>query len=122
MRTFHHFHLTVNSVVKRIDFSCFLSSERAFSLIALHITSQVDLACTAGSPLGAKLASAFETCLGGEEALKPEQVELANYIQSLGLIKFKLSSPKRLSSIHTVVWPWPRYFAILTLSGWLLCG
>merc|ERR1711902_445344 len=33
-----------------------------------------DLACTAGSPLGAKLASAFETCLGGEEALKPEQV------------------------------------------------
>ena len=43
----------------------------------------MDLACTAGSPLGAKLASAFETCLGGEEALKPEQVELANYIQSL---------------------------------------
>merc|ERR1712110_790200 len=35
---------------------------------------EVDLACTAGSPLGAKLASAFETCLGGEEALKPEQV------------------------------------------------
>merc|ERR1711944_391868 len=34
---------------------------------------EVDLACTAGSPLGAKLASAFETCLGGEEALKPEQ-------------------------------------------------
>ena len=34
----------------------------------------VDLACTAGSPLGAKLASAFETCLGGEEALKPEEV------------------------------------------------
>merc|ERR1712173_510091 len=33
---------------------------------------EVDLACTAGSPLGAKLASAFETCLGGEEALKPE--------------------------------------------------
>merc|ERR1711863_112265 len=26
------------------------------------------------SPLGAKLASAFETCLGGEEALKPEEV------------------------------------------------
>merc|ERR1711910_197246 len=25
------------------------------------------------SPLGAKLASAFETCLGGEEALKPEE-------------------------------------------------
>merc|ERR1712107_760918 len=35
---------------------------------------EVDLACTAGFPLGAKLASAFETCLGGEEALKPEQV------------------------------------------------
>merc|ERR1712240_888020 len=35
---------------------------------------EVDLACTAGSPLGAKLALAFETCLGGEEALKPEQV------------------------------------------------
>merc|ERR1740128_30123 len=35
---------------------------------------EVDLACTAGSPLGAKLASAFETCLGGEQALKPEQV------------------------------------------------
>merc|ERR1712025_1131118 len=35
---------------------------------------EVDLACTAGSPLGAKLASAFETCLGGKEALKPEQV------------------------------------------------
>merc|ERR1712156_208197 len=35
---------------------------------------EVDLACTAESPLGAKLASAFETCLGGEEALKPEQV------------------------------------------------
>merc|ERR1739842_154941 len=35
---------------------------------------EVDLACTAGSPLGAKLASAFETCLGGEGALKPEQV------------------------------------------------
>merc|ERR1712062_144979 len=35
---------------------------------------EVDLACTAGSPLGAKLASAFETCLGGEEALKPERV------------------------------------------------
>merc|ERR1712032_44999 len=35
---------------------------------------EVDLACTAGSPLGAKLASAFETCLGGEEALKPEEV------------------------------------------------
>jgi len=34
---------------------------------------EVDLACTAGSPLGAKLASAFETCLGGEEALKPEE-------------------------------------------------
>merc|ERR1712210_398802 len=26
------------------------------------------------SPLGAKLASAFETCLGGEEAFKPEEV------------------------------------------------
>ena len=38
------------------------------------LTNQVDLACTAGSPLGEKLASAFETCLGGEEALKPEQV------------------------------------------------
>ena len=37
---------------------------------------QVDLACTAGSPLGAKLASAFETCLGGEQALKPEEVKL----------------------------------------------
>merc|ERR1712010_22102 len=36
---------------------------------------EVDLACTAGSPLGAKLASAFETCLGGEHALKPEEVE-----------------------------------------------
>merc|ERR1712110_435362 len=36
---------------------------------------EVDLACTAGSPLGAKLASAFETCLGGEQALKPEEVE-----------------------------------------------
>merc|ERR1711971_931995 len=35
---------------------------------------EVDLACTAGSPLGAKLASAFETCLGGEEALKSEEV------------------------------------------------
>merc|ERR1712147_188872 len=35
---------------------------------------EVDLACTAGSPLGAKLASAFETRLGGEHALKPEQV------------------------------------------------
>merc|ERR1712037_286881 len=35
---------------------------------------EVDLACTAGSPLGAKLASAFETCLGGEHALKPEEV------------------------------------------------
>merc|ERR1712192_250714 len=35
---------------------------------------EVDPACTAGSPLGAKLASAFETCLGGEEALKPEEV------------------------------------------------
>merc|ERR1712036_91877 len=35
---------------------------------------EVDLACTAGSPLGAKLASAFETCLGGEEALKPGEV------------------------------------------------
>merc|ERR1712072_1327411 len=35
---------------------------------------EVDLACTAGSPLGAKLASAFETCLGGEEVLKPEEV------------------------------------------------
>merc|ERR1711936_948011 len=35
---------------------------------------EVDLACTAGSPLGAKLASAFETCLGGVEALNPEQV------------------------------------------------
>merc|ERR1719278_402936 len=35
---------------------------------------EVDLACTAGTPLGAKLASGFETCLGGEEALKPEQV------------------------------------------------
>ena len=34
----------------------------------------MDLACTAGSPLGAKLASAFETCLGGEEALNPEEV------------------------------------------------
>merc|ERR1712234_20713 len=38
---------------------------------------EVDLACTAGSPLGAKLASAFETCLGGEEALKPEEVGTA---------------------------------------------
>merc|ERR1711990_943126 len=36
-----------------------------------------DLACTAGSPLGAKLASAFGTCLGGEEALKPEEVGTA---------------------------------------------
>merc|ERR1711936_1571954 len=35
---------------------------------------EVDLARTAGSPMGAKLASAFETCLGGEEALKPEEV------------------------------------------------
>merc|ERR1712179_476447 len=35
---------------------------------------EADLACTAGSPLGAKLASAFETCLGGVEALNPEQV------------------------------------------------
>merc|ERR1712126_546844 len=35
---------------------------------------EVDLACTAGSPLGAKLASAFETCLGGVEALNPKQV------------------------------------------------
>merc|ERR1712126_370560 len=35
---------------------------------------EVDLACTAGSPLGAKLASAFETCLGRVEALNPEQV------------------------------------------------
>merc|ERR1712126_572088 len=35
---------------------------------------EVDLACTAGSPLGAKLASAFDTCLGGVEALNPEQV------------------------------------------------
>merc|ERR1711955_118731 len=35
---------------------------------------EVDLACTADSPLGAKLASAFETCLGGVEALNPEQV------------------------------------------------
>merc|ERR1712010_185013 len=35
---------------------------------------EVDLACTAGSPLGAKLASAFETCLGGEHALKTEEV------------------------------------------------
>merc|ERR1712243_389470 len=35
---------------------------------------EVDLACTAGTPLGAKLASAFETCLGGVEALNPEQV------------------------------------------------
>merc|ERR1740128_164411 len=39
---------------------------------------EVDLACTAGSPLGAKLASAFETCLGGEQALKPEQVGAAS--------------------------------------------
>merc|ERR1719391_493087 len=38
---------------------------------------EVDLACTAGSPLGEKLASAFETCLGGEEALKPEEVGAA---------------------------------------------
>merc|ERR1711934_45859 len=38
---------------------------------------EVDLACTAGSPLGAKLASAFETCLGGEQALKPEEVGAA---------------------------------------------
>merc|ERR1719295_1649180 len=38
---------------------------------------EVDLACTAGSPLGEKLASAFETCLGDEEALKPEQVGAA---------------------------------------------
>merc|ERR1712033_33163 len=38
---------------------------------------EVDLACTAGSPLGAKLASAFETCLGGEDALKPEEVGAA---------------------------------------------
>ena len=68
--------------------------------------SQVDLACTAGSPLGAKLASAFETCLGGEEALKPEQVELANYIQSLGLIKFKLSSPKWLSCVQILIHPY----------------
>merc|ERR1712037_734486 len=35
---------------------------------------EVDLACTAGSRLGAKLASAFETCLGEEHALKPEEV------------------------------------------------
>jgi len=35
---------------------------------------EVDLACTAGSPLGAKLAFAFDTCLGGVEALNPEQV------------------------------------------------
>merc|ERR1712112_436704 len=35
---------------------------------------EVDLACTAGSPLGAKLASAVDTCLGGVEALNPEQV------------------------------------------------
>ena len=87
-----------------LDFS--LSSGRAFLLIAPHITSQVDLACTAGSPLGAKLASAFETCLGGEEALKPEQVQLANYIQSLGLIKFKLSSPKWLSCVQTQIHPY----------------
>ena len=59
----------------QIQFVIFVTNMRS--------TSQVDLACTAGSPLGAKLASAFETCLGGEEALKPEQVELANYIQSL---------------------------------------
>merc|ERR1719187_1359255 len=39
---------------------------------------EVDLACTAGSPLGAKLASAFETCLGGEQALKPEEVGVAS--------------------------------------------
>merc|ERR1712079_649611 len=39
---------------------------------------EVDLACTAGSPLGAKLASAFETCLGGEQALKPEEVGAAS--------------------------------------------
>merc|ERR1712117_484411 len=38
---------------------------------------EVDLACTAGSPLGAKPASAFETCLGGEQALKPEEVGAA---------------------------------------------
>ena len=43
-------------------------------LLCLFVVNQVDLACTAGSPLGAKLASAFETCLGGEEALKPEEV------------------------------------------------
>merc|ERR1712130_692519 len=36
---------------------------------------EVDLACTAGSPLGAKLASAFETCLGGVEALNPSRLE-----------------------------------------------
>ena len=64
-------------------------------------TSQVDLACTAGTPLGAKLASAFETCLGGEEALKPEQVELANNIQNLGLIKSKFSSPKIIMFSNT---------------------
>ena len=43
-------------------------------LLCSFVINQVDLACTAGSPLGAKLASAFETCLGGEEALKPEEV------------------------------------------------
>merc|ERR1712243_358122 len=51
------------------------SGSREFRGPGLYFSPiEVDLACTAGSPLGAKLASAFDTCLGGVEALNPEQV------------------------------------------------
>merc|ERR1712226_803281 len=35
---------------------------------------EVDMACTVGTPMGAKLAVAFEKCVGGESVLNVEEV------------------------------------------------
>merc|ERR1711936_1359897 len=35
---------------------------------------EVDMACTVGTPMGAKLAAAFEKCVGGESVLNVEEV------------------------------------------------
>merc|ERR1711935_10986 len=35
---------------------------------------EVDIACTVGSPMGAKLAAAFKKCIGGESVLNVEEV------------------------------------------------
>ena len=74
-------------------------------LLCLFVVNQVDLACTAGSPLGAKLASAFETCLGGEEALKPEEVVRLNYFMK-SIDMFLIIMRLRENGILSLVIDW----------------